>query len=182
MLEIIVVLIRLLVPLYMLRRPFWGMMAAVLVDGFEMEFLKGLGVIFNHSSAINYEAYQLRDKILDLYMASVALYKSFDWPKILARKAGIFLYVWRFIGVVLFELSQVRGLLIFFPNIFEFFFLFVAYKMQYQPGFRFNTSRRLAAAILILAIPKLVQEYVLHIRGAVDWAYFKYDVLGWLRL
>lgn len=176
------VLTRLLVPLYIMRRPFWGMMAAVAVDGFEMEFLKGLGIVFNHSSAINFETYQVRDKILDLYMSSIALYKSLDWGEILARKAAIFLYVWRFIGVVLFELSQIRPLLIFFPNVFEFFFLFVAYKMLYQPDYRFGTAKRLALTILVLAIPKLVQEYILHIRGAVDWAHFKYDVLGWPRL
>ncbi|OGE91094.1 MAG: hypothetical protein A3J05_04440 [Candidatus Doudnabacteria bacterium RIFCSPLOWO2_02_FULL_48_13] len=158
------------------------MMAAVVVDGFEMEFLRGLGAIFNHSSAINIEVYQLRDKILDLYMSSIALYKTYGWQEMLARRAAVFLFVWRFIGVILFELSQARWLLVLFPNIFEFFFLFVAYKLQYYPGFRFGTTKRLAQSILILAVPKITQEYLLHVRGAVDWAYFKYNIIGWPKL
>ena len=175
----IILIIRLAIPLLILRRPFWGMVAAVLADGADMEFLKLLGPQFDSSFAIDFEDYQHRDKLLDIYMSSLALYSSLAWSEALARRTNLALYLWRFLGVVLFELTNVRVILLYFSNLFEFFFLFYAYTREYRADFRILNFKRLALILFILLIPKLGEEYLLHVLEARPWVYIKHDVLGW---
>lgn len=177
--EIIVTAIRIIVPLYILKNPFWGMFASVLVDGADMELTKFLGASFEPGFVINFATYQSRDKILDLYMSSLALYTSFSWREILASNTSLVLYLWRFLGVLLFEITKIRIFLFFFPNLFEFFFLFAAFTNQFMPAFRIQNGKRLAIILLLLLVPKLAEEYLLHIKEAAPWAHFKHDILGW---
>ncbi len=47
-----------------------------------------------------------------------------NWWNLSAFKASRFLYFYRLVGVVIFELSQLRLVLMIFPNTFEYFFIF----------------------------------------------------------
>lgn len=179
--QLIVTSLRLLVPLYILKNPFWGMVLAVLLDGFDMELMKLIGFGLDPNFFLDFGLYQRMDKLLDTYMSTIALSVSFAWAEVLAKRTNVSLYLIRLVGVILFEVTQIRILLFFFPNLFDFFFLFYAYCLRYRPQFRIQNFKRLALILIILAIPKLVQEYILHIKEAVPWAHFKHDILGWPR-
>jgi hypothetical protein len=59
------------------------------------------------------------------------------------------------------------GVLLFFPNVFELWFLFVAAVLHWRPGFRF-TARNIALVLLSLIALKEFQEYALHWRKWLD--------------
>jgi hypothetical protein len=77
------------------------------------------------------------------------------------RGISILLYVYRFAGFVAFELTGSRNVLLFFPNLFEFWFIFAAacHQFGWQQWLR---GRRLAGVLLALLAVKLFQEYALH--------------------
>jgi len=75
--------------------------------------------------------------------------------------------------VALFELTQIRGLLLIFPNTFEYFFIFYeAVRMKWNP--RLLTKEKLIlTAALIWIFVKLPHEYWIHIA--------KMDTTDWIR-
>jgi hypothetical protein len=62
---------------------------------------------------------------------------------------------------VLFELTGERAVLLLFPNVFEFWFLFVAALHHVRPAFEWNRPR-LVAILVPLVAAKEVQEWALH--------------------
>ena len=61
-----------------------------------------------------------------------------------------FLFYWRLAGVALFELTQLRPLLLIFPNTFEYFFIYYeAYRLRWDPR-RMTKKHLVAAAAAIL--------------------------------
>ena len=46
-----------------------------------------------------------------------------NWSHLFAFRVSRFLLYYRLVGVVLFELTQLRSLLLIFPNTFEYFFI-----------------------------------------------------------
>lgn len=181
MAQAIIILLRLLVPLAILKNPFWGMVAAVLADGLDLELWKWLGLALEPNFSLSFAAYQLQDKILDTYLSTIALVPAGRWPEAIARRTGWALYIFRLGGAGIFTLTHQRVWLFVFPNLFEFFFLFYAWVVQYRPSFEIRNAKRLAAVLLLLLIPKLAEEYVLHLANAAPWIYFKHDLLGWPR-
>ena len=83
----------------------------------------------------------------------------------LAKRVSLFFFFYRFVGVVLFEIFQVRSILFIFPNIFEGLYLFY---LSYSSLLKKNiTSPDIQSALKIalwVIIPgKLLMEYILHI-------------------
>ncbi len=76
------------------------------------------------------------------------------------RAVAIALYVFRMVGFVGFELTGERAILLFFPNLFEFWFLFVAAIHHFRPIAW--TAPKLAAVLAPLLVAKEVQEWALH--------------------
>ena len=105
------------------------------------------------------------------------------------RNFAVALYFYRIIGVAIFEVTGTRDILIFFPNLFEFWFVFVAgikfFRFEEPAGvgkgprpdqsrrffglvpFRYSASQ-LAAVIPVLLAIKLFQEYALHVGKWLD--------------
>ena len=77
-----------------------------------------------------------------------------------ARNVAVALFAFRIVGVAVFEVVAWRGLLLFFPNLFEFWFVFVAGLKRFKPGYEL-TPRRAALWIVPLLALKEFQEYVL---------------------
>ena len=153
-LEMVVVgAIRVIGSLPVLRWPLAGGLLAILVD-FSDLFLRswlelgGLG------------DYQAFDKYLDLVYMTTFLIVALRWPDP-ERAILVVLFVFRIVGVAIFEISGERGLLLFFPNLFEFFFIFVAAQKQFAPSFQY-TPGVTAVVLGALLIPKEFQEYALH--------------------
>lgn len=153
---IVVVIIRLLVPLTLLRWPLFGAIAAMVADALDVVMLNLFGVQ-------NYAPYNTVDKFLDTYYLAIEAYISWRWTNQLARKTSIFLFIYRLIGVILYEVTQVRLLLFIFPNLFENFFIFYLVMKKVSKKDYVSSWRNVAIILIFLLIPKLFQEYMLHV-------------------
>ena len=145
--------IRVIGSLPVLRWPLAGALLAILVD-FSDLFLRswlelgGLG------------DYQAFDKYLDLVYMTTFLIVALRWSEP-ERAVLVVLFVFRIVGVAIFEISGERGLLLFFPNLFEFFFIFAAAQKVFWPSFQYTTGNT-AVVLGVLLMPKEFQEYALH--------------------
>jgi hypothetical protein len=148
----IIAAVRVLGSMPVLRWAFAGAFAAILIDFGDL-FLRNLidlgGV----------RDYQRFDKFLDLvYMGTFARVAA-GWSG-LGRRIAMALLAFRMAGFVAFELSGSRSLLLAFPNVFEFWFVFMAGWRQWRGP---DVGPRAAAlALPTVTALKLFQEYALH--------------------
>ena len=172
--ELIIAAVRIGGALLVLRWAFAGSIAAILIDFSDlfMMNLLDLGGVRN---------YQSLDKWLDLSYMLTFLWVATRWigPP---RSIAVGLFAFRIVGVIAFEAVGSRTVLLFFPNVFEFWFVFVAGVNQFKPSYELTWRRSLAWLVPLTAL-KEFQEYALH--GA-QWLdnYRATDVVvawwGWL--
>lgn len=145
--------VRVLGSLLVLRWAFAGGVIAVLID-FSDLFLMNL---LDLGGVRDYQAF---DKYLDQVYQFTFLVVALRWTGP-ARTVSIWLYVYRLVGFLVFEVTQQRSVLLLFPNVFEFWFLFVAGMLHWRPGFAltWKTSATFGAVLLVA---KEFQEYALH--------------------
>jgi len=164
---ILVILLRLLIPFSIFRWPFWGAIAAMLADGIDIMIFEKFGI-----GALGWERYHFFDKIFDIYYLFFLFLVSLKWNNVFAKRVSIALFALRFLGVIAFEITGWRGTFLFTPNIFENFYLAITALGKFLP--RFNLSRKRLIIILILVgIPKLIQEYIMH--------YLEFPTWQWIR-
>ena len=106
--------------------------------------------------------YHHLDKVLDIYYLAFAFVVSLRWKNPLARRTSIILFCYRFVGVALFLLTGWRTLLLIFPNIFEYFFIFYLITQRFFPRFRLEKISHLVIVLLIVGLPQVFREYVYH--------------------
>ena len=131
-----------------------GGMLAVLVDFSDlfMMNLLDLGGVRN---------YQTFDKVVDQVYMVTFLVVALRWKGV-PRQVAVGLFAYRIVGVAYFELfSSWRGILIFFPNVFELWFLLIAGLNRFSPGYEM-TWKRAAFWLLPLLAFKEFQEFALH--------------------
>lgn len=170
----LIIAIRLLVPLSILRWPFWGMLLAIAADASDIIIVEALGSEFG--TALRYQVF---DKFFDLYYLSFAFYASRAWQDVLPRRTSVVLFGWRIAGLIAFEITHIRQIMFFAPNIFENFYLLVAGMQKFFPAFRLDSRRRLVGSLLIAGIPKLTQEYVMHFLEFPTWSFIKHNIFRW---
>jgi hypothetical protein len=136
-----------------LRWPFYGALVAILVDQSDLFMMNLI-----HLGGV--DDYQTFDKYLDQVYIACFLIVALRWHG-LDRNVAVGLYAYRLVGFVVFELMQSRGLLLFFPNLFEFWYLFVAAKLQFQLQDKLQ-GRTLYLVLGGLFCLKMFQEYALH--------------------
>ena len=166
-----IILFRLIIPLLIFRYPFRGFVAAMVADAIDYELLKLFG--WN-----NFSEYQLMDKILDLYLLFIGAWVSQQWLNQLARRTSLFLVVHRFIGVFLFEALNYRKLLLFFPDLFSWFYLGYLGFIKIFKIDPIVTKGNLAGFLFMLLVPKLIQEYILHFAQLEWWTWFPFSILN----
>jgi hypothetical protein len=151
--EIIISAVRIAGALPVLWWAFAGALLAIAVDVsdlFQMNLLD-LGGVRN---------YQALDKWLDLSYLATFLIVALRWRGPV-RTIAVVTLAYRLVGVALFEVVGERDLLLFFPNVFEFWFLFVAGVRHYRPGYELTAGRSLKWLVPLAAL-KEAHEYVLH--------------------
>ena len=166
---IVIALIRVAGSLPVLRWAFVGGLIAVFIDLSDL-FLRqaiDLGGLDN---------YQEWDKWVDQVYIWFFLVVALRWSG-WERRIAIGLFTWRFAGFLTFLAlgdEQGRDLLIYFPHIFEFWFLFVAARPHWprilRPGWAAQSDgtpaplRGAEAArwLIFLAALKIFHEYTLH--------------------
>lgn len=149
---IIIVALRFLAPFLILRFPITGVGLCMLLDWRDHDYLG------------QYEHYQIIDKWLDFYYLTFCAYMSLAWKDIVARRLVMGLFIYRFIGVIALALTNQEWLMILFPNLFEVLFIFYILYAQFSKSTHlFHSWKSITPVMLALAIPKLVQEYMLHV-------------------
>jgi hypothetical protein len=169
----IVITVRLLVPLLILRRRLAGALLSIVADAGDI-------VIFNIWGRPPWPYHQM-DKILDLYYLGIEAWVAWRWA-VIERRTAILLFGYRLIGVAVFEATGWRATLIVFPNLFELWFLFVLFRDRFRPHYRFTVARAVGWS-LVLLVPKLFQEYALHVAQWLDqWVLSDVVHTWWRRL
>lgn len=167
---LIVILLRLLLPLLIFRFRITGAIVAMAADALDV-------ITITFLNRGEFSSYHTTDKYLDMYYLTIEGYVSLSWKNTLAKRTSVVLFVWRVIGFVLFELAHVRALLFFFPNLFENFFLFYIFNKRFAKKDLVSSRKRLFIILVLLLIPKLAQEYFLHVYEAQPWKWFRFNVL-----
>ncbi len=149
-----------------LKWPFAGALFALLTDFGDLFLMDWLGGIAD---------YQRFDKVCDLaYMTTFAAV-ALRWRP-LERNVALALLGLRLFGDALFELTGARAVLFAFPNVFEFWFIFVAARDRFRPAFAID-GRGAAVVLALLLAAKEVQEWFLHVNRFLD-SYVATDVVA----
>lgn len=154
---VLVIAARFLVPLAIPRFPLPAVLAALVLDAADQ-------TIFQAVTDDPLDGYQSYDKALDVYYLTIAYCATMrNWRDPVAFGVARFLFLYRLIGVVVFETTQQRWVLLVFPNTFEYFF--IAYELV---ATRWNPRRLRPAAVVSLALAiwvfvKLPQEFWIHV-------------------
>jgi hypothetical protein len=155
-----------------LRWPFYGALVAILVDQSDLFMMNLI-----HLGGVS--DYQTFDKYLDQVYLALFLVVAWRWPGI-ERNVALALYVYRFAGFVAFEATGARWVLLLFPNLFEFWFVFIAARREFHLEERLPLSFKLdrddsrhwntgfITVLCLMASLKLLQEYVIHQRRLLD--------------
>jgi hypothetical protein len=148
---------RLLLPLGIIRYPLPAILACLVLDGVDQ-------TIFQTFTSLSLEGYQGYDKALDIYYLVIAYTATLrNWTNQFAVSVGRFLIYYRLIGVVLFEATQIRALLMVFPNTFEYFFDFYeGVRVRWNPR-RMSKALLIGATAFIWIVIKLPQEWWIHV-------------------
>ena len=163
---------RFVVPLFIPRFPLPAILVALVVDAADQSILQK----FTH---LNLDGYQSYDKALDIYYLTVAYVSVYrNWTNGFAVEVARFLWYYRLVGVLLFEVTAQRWLLLVFANTFEYFF--IAYEVVRTCWDPRRLSRRavigMAAAIWIFV--KLPQEWWIHVAQNDFTDFMKETVFG----
>ncbi len=169
---VVVVGLRLFVPLLIPRFPLPAILAALVIDAADQ-------TIFQNNTDLDLTGYQGYDKALDIYYLTIAYLSTLrNWSDPFAFGVARFLWYYRLVGVLLFELFDVRALLIIFPNTFEYFFIaYEVVRLWWNPA-RLNRRQVIGMAAFIWIFIKLPQEWWIHIAQLDFTDFMKEDVFG----
>jgi len=160
------VAVRMALSLCILKKPFWGMVLALLGDNIDIHIMRlGSGYM---GFEFRWDWYQYIDKCLDIFMSLIALRVGLGFEDPLARKVTLGLFIFRAIGVGLFLVFGLRWILFVFPDLFEFFFLIYTGMLRFFPHIH-PTRQQFIFGLSFLLAPKLYHEYGLHILPIPPW-------------
>jgi hypothetical protein len=147
---------RFVLPLFIPAYPLPAIIGCLLLDGVDQTIFQAFGY--------DPPGYQGYDKAMDVYYLAIAYISTLrNWVSPGAFEVGRFLYFYRLVGVVAFELLQSRALLLLFPNTFEYFFIaYEGVRSRWDPV-RFVRRWWIVLAALIWVVIKLPQEYWIHV-------------------
>ena len=147
---------RFVLPLFILRWPLPAILACLVLDGYDQTIFQAFGY--------DPPGYQSYDKAMDVFYLAVAYMSTLrNWTNGSAYGVGRGLYFYRLVGVVAFELSQWRALLLVFANTFEYFFIASeALRLRWNP-LRWALRWWTGVAAFIWVVVKLPQEWWIHV-------------------
>jgi len=170
---LIVIALRVVVPLSILRFPLGGALVAMALDAFDVVLVDALAGAIGEQPEFG-PVYASLDKVLDTWYLGIELYVAWTrWPEQLLRRTAAALFAWRVIGVVAFELTAIRPLLLVFPNLFENVYLYVTIVRRWAPRLVPRSPGSLVIVLGVLLVPKLAQEWLLHFQQFHPWQWLK---------
>ena len=153
---VLVVGTRFLLPLLIPRYPLPAIVACLVVDGVDQTIFQAFGY--------DPPGYQGYDKAMDVYYLAIAYLATMrNWTSPGGFVVGRFLYFYRLVGVLAFEVFQMRAMLLVFANTFEYFFIaYETVRTRWDPR-RLSLSGWVVVAAAIWVGVKLPQEYWIHV-------------------
>jgi hypothetical protein len=176
MAQLLVIAIRVLVPLTILRWPLAGGLLSLVVDAVDVVLVDVFAKLLGEPPEFG-PLYAQLDKWLDLYYLALEVVVARRWTNVVTRRTAYALFAWRLVGVILFEITADRPLLVVFPNLFENYFLYALIAERWFPRFVPRTWAQSALASLLLLIPKEIQEYVLHWEQLHPWQWLRETII-----
>lgn len=148
---------RFIVPLFIPLFPVPVMLLCMIIDGMDQTILQ-------KNTQLPLTNYQSYDKALDIYYLSIAYLSTMrNWANTTGFKISRFLFYFRMVGSLLFEITHIRFLLLLFPNTFEYFFDFYEMvRLRWNPK-RLPKKTLILAAAFIWIFIKLPQEWWIHV-------------------
>ena len=158
-----VTLMRLVVPISILRFPLGGMLASMYADAIDWDII---GVTSKQKDLI----YQNWDKALDVYALFFVVWMVRKWKDVWARRTALGFFIYRIIGVILFWVTGWRPWLFFFPNVFENFVILclIIFWLSKKKQLYLDRIQKIMM-LIVLIIPKMIQEYFQHFLGRQPW-------------
>ncbi len=150
---LIIAAVRLLGSLPVLLWPLGGGLIALLADLSDL-------FLMNLIDLGGVRDYQQFDKWLRQPYMLTFLIVAWRWQGA-PRSVAIGLFAYRVVGLLAFGLTGNRNLLLFFPNLFELWFLFAAALNRWKPDFQYSRGQVAVWGAGLLAV-KVFQEYALH--------------------
>ncbi|MBD3781008.1 MAG: hypothetical protein IE923_17330 [Micrococcales bacterium] len=168
----VVLVLRLAVPLLIPRFPLPALLASLVVDGVD-------GGILSALTDVGVDWYQSFDKALDVYYLAITyLAVRRNWPDRFSVALVAALWYYRLVGVLAFELTGARWLLLVFPNTFEYVVIAVeAVRTRWNP-LRISRRALVVTAAVIWVVIKLPQEWWIHVAQLDATDEFARVVLG----
>lgn len=149
-------ILRMIVPLLILKRPLLGLFACMAVDYVDF------GILPLHTPA-DYKMYQIWDKVLDTYYLGFAAYIAYSWKDETVARLALGTFAYRVIGVLLLIGYDDHSILLLFPNLFEGLFIFyLLFRSIEKQEKLFNSAEDFIIIFIALFIPKIFQELSLH--------------------
>jgi len=162
---------RFLLPFLIFRWPL-AIILSLILDAVDQ-------TIFQVFTTAPLEGYQSYDKALDIYYLTIAYIATFrNWNHLVAFKSSRFLLYYRLVGVAAFELTHIRTLLIIFPNVFEYFFIYLESIRTRWNIVKLTSKFVFASVAFIWIFIKLPQEYWIHIAQLDTTDFIKETIFG----
>jgi len=163
---ILVIFLRVTVPLTILRYPLGGFIISLALDGLHMPMVHLTNDLLKipEESLVGRQHYHLTDKWLDVYFLALAAIVSRKWGTRGFRATSFSLLFLRTVGVIIFYITGNRVVLFFFPNVYEYFYLYSAAARKWAPRIFPGTLIKLVVVVSTACALKLVGEYFIHVR------------------
>jgi hypothetical protein len=158
---IIIIALRLLFPLLIFRWNLAGALLAIFMDAIDYPIL-------SIAQSPYFTGYQDIDKIFDFYYLSLEAVTVLRWGTVPIKKLLFSLFAFRALGVIAFEIMNIRYLLFFFPNVFEYVYLYALFIKHIKKN-EVHIDRTFTYVVVGITLVKLVQEYVLHFGQVEYW-------------
>lgn len=154
---VLVVGARLVVPLFIGRFPLPAILAALVVDGVDKS-------LFETFTDLDLDGYQSYDKALDVYYLTVAYLAVLrNWRDRFSVGVVAALWYYRLVGVLAFELTGARWLLLAFPNTFEYVVIAIEVVRTRWDQRRLTRAAVLGLTAVVWVGIKLPQEWWIHV-------------------
>lgn len=163
----IVVGARFLVPLAIPLYPLPAVIACLVLDAVDQSVFQAFGY--------DPPGYQSYDKAMDIFYLAIAYLSTMrNWQERSAFSVSRFLWFYRLVGVLAFELTHLRALLFIFANTFEYFFIaYEAVRTRWSPVL-YKMRWWVTTAAVIWIFIKVPQEWWVHI-AQLDFTDFMAD-------
>lgn len=169
---VLVVGARLVVPLFIGRFPLPAILASLVIDGVD----KSIFQAFTGLDLANYQSY---DKALDVYYLTITYLAVLrNWRDRFSVGVVAALWYYRLVGVLAFEVTGARWLLLVFPNTFEYVVIAIEVVRTRWDARRLSRSAVLWVTGLIWVVVKLPQEWWIHVAQLDFTDEFKQRILG----